>query len=392
MISEYFRFAIKSMRKRKTSATIAIVGLGLTISTVAFFFSIFHRIIVSEGVMEKGDRIIFNAYSGQYIKGTDNSNGYRMNYGFIKAGIETVDGLEATTISTGAINSHWRNNTRVEADLGYVDSGFDKVFKLDMLYGSFFTDEDYKNESKVIVLSEEKAIELFGRSDVINETVDVFAENFTVIGVYATIPEFYSTPMTNCGFDEMVPLSLDPFKDRAIETDETSYRYVSAILVKDGYSIEAIKQQIRENAASYKIYEDRILYAVPFRLRDMVLGSLELWDGQVLNQPIKIIVAALGVLSAILIIICTINISNLQSSVVLNRSLELGVRMSFGAYLKSIFGQLFVEIILMAVFSSITAMILLSIELRFLKLVGFLRNTDFSLTMYNSGLIIAMAL
>ena len=391
MLREYIRFAIKSMQKRKTSTMIAIMGLALTISTIAFFFTIFHRLTVNEGIMENGDRIVFNSFSQQYIKSTNSSNGRRSNYGFIKAGIESIEGLEATTITYSAINSHWKNNVRVEADLGYVDAGFDDVFNLEFIHGSFFSVEDSENEAKVIVISEEKAIELFGRSDVLNETIDVFAEDYKIIGVYETIPDIYATPMTGSGFDEMIPLSLDPFKNRAIETDVTSYRYISAILVKESYSVDAVKQRIRENAASYKVYNDRILHAMPFILSDFVLGELEMWDGQVLNQPIRIVITALFVLSTILLIICTINISNLQSSVVLNRSLELGVRMSFGAYLKSIFSQFLVEIILLASFSGITAMLLLVIELRFLSLVSFLSTTDFSLNLANISLILILS-
>ena len=378
MIREFLNFAIKTMKARKLNTFITIIGLVITSSTIAFFFSIFHKFTNSEGFMINGDRIVMNTYAVRHKNNTDHGSG--MNYKFIKDFIEPMPEVEAHTIAGGNLNSHWKNEERIPANLGFVDAGFDDVFQLDMLSGSFFTDEQTKNEAKVIVLSRKTAMELFGRLDIVGETTDVFGDLFNVIGVYENIPEIYSTAFMGFAYEELVPVTLDPFKDRGLDESSNSYRYISAVLLFNKSDVGNVKQKMTEHAKSYTAYDDRNLHIHPFTLKDMFFTDIYGFRDNVVNFQQRGIFYAILLLSSILIVITIINLSNLKLTMLFNRIIEVGVRQSFGAYNRHLLNQFTVEVLINSSVAAILSLVFLYSYLSLFAYFKLFAFTSYSLT------------
>lgn len=377
------------MNRRKMNTIIAIAGLAVTTSTIAFFFSIFHKFMSSEGFMKNADRVVMNTYAVRYDDDGDHGSG--MNYKFTKDYIESIDGVIAHTISGQNLNSHWVDEARIAATLGYVDEGFDDVFNMKMIRGAFLTKEHVENEEKVIVLSELKAMEIFGTIEVIGKTTDVYSELFTIIGVYENIPEIYSTAFIRFAYDEMIPITLDPFKDRAIDESRGTYRYSSAVLLKSPDLVSAAKEKMHENAKQYIAYDERKLHIHPLTLKDMFMTNIYGFEGEIVNFQLRNVLNAILILAAILIIITALNLSNLQISTVYNRIVELGVRQSFGAYNKHIFGQFSIEIFINASIAAGLSVILLLIDLYLFSSFKLFANTNFDLTFANVSIAIVLS-
>ncbi|MCB0278063.1 MAG: ABC transporter permease [Calditrichaeota bacterium] len=378
MIREFFNFALKTMKARKLNTFITIIGLVITASTITFFFSLFQKFTRSEGFMINGDRVIMNTYAVRFKDQTNHGSG--LCYKYIKDYIETMPEVEAHTITGSNLNSHWKNGVRIAANTGFVDAGFDDVFHLDMLSGSFFSDEQDKNEEKVIVLSRKTAMELFGRIDVVGESTDVFGDFFTIIGVYEDIPEIYSTAFMSFSFDELVPIGHDPHKNRAVDESSNSYRYNSAIKLFSDAHVNAVKQKVREAAKTYVAYDDRTLFLHPFTLKDMFFSDIIGHRGQVTNFQLRGIFFAIISLSAILVVITIINLSNLKLTMLYNRIVEVGVRQSFGAYNRHLLNQFTIEVMINTTIAAILSVSLLAGFLSAFSYFRLFAHTNYNLT------------
>ena len=388
MFREFLNFAIKTMKARKLNTFITIIGLVITSSTIAFFFSIFHKFTNSEGFMVNANRVIMNTYAVRFKEGTNHGSG--LNYKYIKDFIETLPEVETHTITGSNLNSHWKNEERVPASLGFVDAGFFQVFHLDLLKGSFFNSDQNINEAKVILLSRKTAMELFGSIDVVGKSTDVFGDMFTVIGVFENIPEIYSTAFMSFSFDELIPITHDPFKDRSIDESSNSYRYSSAIKLTRSGDVALAKQKINEMAKNYTAYDDRTLFLHPFTLSDMFFTDIIGHRGQVTNFQLRGIFYAIISLSTILIIITIINLSNLKLTMIYNRIIEVGVRQSFGAYNRHLLNQFSIEVLINTTIAAFLSISLLAGFLAGFSYFKLFAHTNYALTIESALICISL--
>lgn len=236
-----------------------------------------------------------------------------------------------------------------------VDTTFFQVFDFPLLIGNprtVFADEHN------VVLSKQKAEEIFGHTDVLGKILtktyaNPFKENqdtveqFKVSGVLAEIPS-----QSHLQFDMLFHIKRLPFWavwDPNMVNNWHAQAAITYVTVRsDKVDVAALEKAIPKRLKSRMQESDKVGHQLQ-ALKDIHLRSGKLQDGEATNharfdQAYLLIFGAVGLF--ILFIAC-INYSNLSTVIAGRRGREIAVRKTIGASRQSIIVQFLNESLLM---------------------------------------------
>jgi putative ABC transport system permease protein len=208
-----------------------------------------------------------------------------------------------------------------------------------MAAGSWFTDADERDHSRVMVVGPTVVSELFAGQDPVGDTVQVNGTNFEVIGVTNSKGSNGTSNEDDIG---VAPLS-------AVQDTLTGYGSISQILVQ-------AKSRDQLNAAQTEVTD------ILNQLDPPTAGSDETSNFQVINQSSilqvstsssKVFTTLLGEVAAISLLVGGIGVMNIMLVSVTERTREIGIRKAVGARRGDILVQFLVEAVLVSVFGGL---------------------------------------
>ncbi|NLJ88190.1 MAG: FtsX-like permease family protein [Epulopiscium sp.] len=214
----------------------------------------------------------------------------------------------------------------------------------DMLYGRFIIESDCKAKSKVAVIDEVLAEKVFGRKDVIGEsiTVNIWRGNFkfTVIGV---------TKNANAALESMMGDQMPSSIIVPIQTvnDMFFIDYLDYIFVTVKNSDTMQQTAIELN----KMLE------IKHRNEDVYYISSFAEELEMVNQVLGIITAFISFVAGISLFVGGIGVMNIMLVTVTERTREIGIRKSLGARNKDIKKQFLIEAVILTVIGGIMGII-----------------------------------
>jgi putative ABC transport system permease protein len=200
--------------------------------------------------------------------------------------------------------------------------------------GRFLNERDLESKRRVVFLGEELARDLFGREDVVGQSVLINQSSFLVVGVEQKkiMMGMYSGPDKN---QATVPATT--FK--AMFTDEKLGNLVYKPL-SVGLADEAKAGLYRVMAAKYRFDPDDT-------------RALGIWDTRE-NQRITDNIALgiqmfLGIIGALTLFVGGMGVANIMYAVVKERTREIGVKMALGAKVRQVMAPFVLEALVMTV-------------------------------------------
>jgi len=223
-------------------------------------------------------------------------------------------------------NKNW--NTRVEG----VGADYAALRAASPVVGRFFTEEEVKMRSRVIVLGATVVRELFKDSDPIGETIKLNLVNFKVIGI---LPVKGANTFHDQDDTAVIPVTTAMFRVFGKE-------YVDSIYVeaKNADSLDMAQEEV----SSLIIKQHRLNKdgEDSFQIRNMA----DIKD--TLETTTKTMSLLLGSIAAISLLVGGIGIMNIMLVSVSERTREIGLRKAIGANNKDILVQFLIEAILMS--------------------------------------------
>jgi len=235
-----------------------------------------------------------------------------------------------------------------------ADSNFFAVFGgFELLRGSRATALD---DTDALVLTETTAREIFGRTDVLGETVRMDDAVRRVTGVMADIPE-----TSHLQFDA-VSVSQGAYAD--FEDNWTGYVYFTYAKLKEGSSQADINDglaAIVENRAMSDVIDrfgepsDNFVY----RIFADAMPSIHLYsDLRVLGPSGSIAtVTTFSLIGLFILLIACINFMNLATARATERATEVGMRKALGAGRNQLAGQFLGEALLLTTIATVAAFV-----------------------------------
>jgi putative ABC transport system permease protein len=221
--------------------------------------------------------------------------------------------------------------------------GVDPVFgEIRHLYprpgGRFLDERDLADKRRVIFLGEELASDLFGREDVVGQTVLVNQSPFLVVGVMQakTMMGMYSGPDEN-----QATIPATTFK--AMFTDARPQNLV--------YKPATAELGDQAKARIYQVLGRR------YRFDPTDRRALSVWDTREDQRIVDNIAIGiqifLGLIGALTLFVGGMGVANIMYAVVKERTREIGIKMALGAKARQIMAPFVLEALFMTVIGGV---------------------------------------
>ena len=255
----------------------------------------------------------------------------------------------------------------VVAKYGYSDAtvslygttpAYYNIQGLTLKYGRFLKTADVNNASYVAVLGYSTADELFGKADVVGETLTIDGRSFLIVGVLEEDDSLFASML---GGDSIYA----PFTVESRMADEP---YISSVSMSPDGDTDVTESEVnRFMLARFHQDEDA------FRLVNMSSIS------DAMSTVTGTLSLLLGGIAAISLLVGGIGIMNIMLVSVTERTKEIGIRKAIGAGKKSIMMQFLIEALMVSLMGCLLG---LALSWGILQLVSVIAKTiSFSMSL-----------
>ena len=356
MIKNYFKVSARNLSRHKGYTAINIIGLavGLAISFVTILF-VFDELSY-DNFHKDGSRIyrITKRYfDGGKIVETVPFRSYLLDImGEDISAIESITNLKPFN-SKQVVT--YAEKTFTENELAFADSNFFDFFSFDLLVGN---PRSVLKEPYVVVISESRAIELFGDKSPLGEVIKIESA-YDRVGFDAKVTGIFKDMPQNSHFHYDLLVSM---KTGEVENDK---RGIYGFPLKYGYlklfpthSIDEVSLLIPdiEEQHAPEFYADYDMHLSPQPMLDIHLRS-NMEKELETNGDIRHIYVFSAVALVTLLIAC-FNYINLATARAVEKAKEVGVRKAIGAHRSQLIAQFLTESVLTSFFALVVACVL----------------------------------
>jgi putative ABC transport system permease protein len=361
MIRNYFKIALRNLRRHKLHASINLLGLVLGISSCLFILLYVHDELSYDRFHVKGDRIfrmstrIVSEGSDQHVAWGNGFFGPLLEKDFPE--VEQVIRLKLNTgkITVGLSDSSTNAPTRLfSLDKVYyvADPAFFRVFTYPLLAGNPAT---ALAEPHSVVITEQLAQQYFSSGwnrgkGIIGKPLDFNGDVYQVTGVMRKVPTQTDLPFNALlSIDEQRRQNLDWCITYVLFRDAESGKGFGPKLKKIE---EKLQPEFAKNGATIHFYLEN--------LRDVHFSTPKLFDTPKSNRAY---LSIFSVVAAFILLIACINYVNLSIAQSAVRSVEVGIRKVVGAARVQLLLQFIGESVLLTLGAVLLSLLLVELSL-----------------------------
>ena len=337
MIFQALRIALRSLKVNKLRTALTMLGIMIGVGAVIAMVSVGTgaQARVAEQIQSLGSNLII------VLPGSRNTAGLRLGQG----SQVTITEDDATAIArevpiVQAVAPALRGNTQVVygnlnwwTTINGVTADFFETRDWPLESGRPILREDVDGATKVAMVGQTAALNLFGDSDPLGEIIRIKKVPFTVVGVLTRKGQ------TTWGQDQddVVVIPLSTAKKKVLGASQANSRSVHSISIKvlSGEDMTDAESQIRT------LLRDRHRLQ-PYQEDDFWIRNLsEVLQTQ--EETSAVLTYLLGAIASVSLLVGGIGIMNIMLVSVTERTREIGLRMAVGARARDILTQFLVE-------------------------------------------------
>lgn len=323
---EYIKMAVSNIRMNRGRSFLTMLGIIIGVSSVILIMSIGNG---AEAEMEEE----LTSVAGGQIYISVNSNLESDTPVITEEDRDALREMEHVKGATSLANQ-WSNVSTEKGtfdaiiDYGNPDSEYST--SPEMLYGQWFTWDDYNAHRAVAVVSEMDAVRMFGTSNVVGLTFEMDdgsgIQDVRIVGVKKAIEGTFVSSGYGSYLDISMPMTADWYW---AEYNDFESVYIFA---ETGYAKEVTERAISLLESRHEIFGEDAFISEDF---DSQMASVM----QVLDMITIFIVLVAG----ISLLVGGIGVMNIMLVSVTERTREIGIRKALGARTKSILIQFLAE-------------------------------------------------
>ncbi|HTX30637.1 MAG TPA: ABC transporter permease [Solirubrobacteraceae bacterium] len=246
-------------------------------------------------------------------------------------------------VSAGSVTLTYGTTTYSPSSFEGTTPTYQQARDYTMAEGSWFTNADVTNHSRVLVVGPTVVSELFNGQDPVGDTVEVNGTNFQIIGVTNSKGSNGTSNLDDVG---IAPLT-------AVQDTLTGYGSINQVIV------QATSQKTL-GAAQTEVTD--ILNQLDPPTANSLTGSNFLVENQssliqTSTASSKVFTTLLGEVAAISLLVAGIGVMNIMLVSVTERTREIGIRKAVGARRSDILTQFLVEAVLVSLFGGVLGVI-----------------------------------
>ncbi|HYY94393.1 MAG TPA: ABC transporter permease [Pyrinomonadaceae bacterium] len=343
------RIAFRALARNKTRAALTMLGIIIGVSAVIIMVSIGQgaQASVQAQIESMGTNLLFVSAGAQNVGGVRSGTG---DSGTNTLTVEDLDAIRREVPSVSmvsplinaraqlvAANQNW--STSVQG----VSEQFPEIRKWAVGSGDFFTDADVRTASRVIVVGQTVADNLFPGQDAVGQTVRVANMPFRIVGVMARRGQ---DPQGR-DQDDTAFAPYTSVQKKILGTMRVQVAYASAVSAEATYTAQAqITDLLRQR--------HKLAPGAPddFTVRNMSDVA------EAANQTNSIMTILLGSIAGVSLLVGGIGIMNIMLVSVTERTREIGIRMAIGARSSAVRSQFLIESVVLSLTGGLAGILL----------------------------------
>ena len=229
---------------------------------------------------------------------------------------------------SGSMNAVARNGySDVDVSLYGITPAYYDIQGLKLKYGRFLKQTDLTNASYVIVLSYSTADKLFGKPEVVGETLSINGRSFQIVGVLDKDDSLLASMIG--GYSIYAPFT--------VESRIADAPYVTSLAVSPSGNTDDTESQMKSFLLA-RFHQDEDAFRI------MNMSSIS----DAMSTVTGTLSLLLGGIAAISLLVGGIGIMNIMLVSVTERTKEIGIRKAIGAGKKSIMLQFLIEALMVS--------------------------------------------
>jgi len=341
MPRNYLLTAYKVFMRRKLFTAINLMCIVLTLVVLMVLTAMLENAFFPTGVEGKSDR--FLQVSSVHARSADGRNITTgpLGYKLIDTYLKPMPSVERVAVASRprkvAIYQEGRITT---LEMRLVDANYWKVLDFTLLEGRLPNEDDDAQGRQVAVINASSAKRLFGPGSVAGRTISASGQALKVIGVVQDEMHL------NAYADLWAPIASSP---------TTSYKhemfgsFTALLLARSSNDLDMVRQNVKEVAKTVQFDDARANTRTLFWADDKldVFARATMWSMEQEDSGARKLLLILGTLMFLFMLLPALNLVNLNTGRIVERSSEIGVRKAFGATSAQLVGQLVVENLLL---------------------------------------------
>ena len=323
---EYIKMAVSNIRMNRGRSFLTMLGIIIGVSSVILIMSI------GNGAKAEMEEELTSVAGGQiYISVNSNLDGETPS--ITEEDRDALREMEHVKGATSVMNQ-WssvateRGTFDAIIDYGNPDSEYST--SPEMLYGQWFTWDDYNAHRAVAVIAEMDAIRMFGTSNVVGLTFELDdgsgIQDVRIVGVKKAIEGTFVSSGYGSYLDISMPMTADWYWAEYNDFDSVY------IFAETGYAKEVTERAISLLESRHEIFGEDAFMSEDF---DSQMASI--------MQVLDMITIFIMLVAGISLLVGGIGVMNIMLVSVTERTREIGIRKALGARTKSILVQFLAE-------------------------------------------------
>ena len=245
--------------------------------------------------------------------------------------------LEAIVPSVSERGKAKAKNEKIDVFLTGGDENYIKIAKVDMIDGRYLMDTDVKGKRAVAIVDKEMALDVFGRTNVLGDSINVELGESNVSLVIVGIYEKPKSTLQNMGGKSPANIFV-PFTTLEKITNMGDYVWSIDMSIKKGADTASITEKMIRLIERRHGNEGENKYHI-----QTAEGELES-----INKITGIITLVIGAIAAISLLVGGIGVMNIMFVSVTERTREIGIRKAIGAKKRDILLQFLIESVIVS--------------------------------------------
>ena len=374
MLKNYTKMALKVLLRRKLFTCISLFTISFTLMVLMVAASLFDHVFGSFPPETRSDRtLLLSSMRGEH----DESPGYRLqgpSYAFLERYVSPLANAEKVSIyrSTATVTT-FREGEKVESQLKCTDGAFWEILEFDFLEGRPYSEEEVAEGRRVAVINEATRRVFFGEEEAVGQYIELKDRPFRVVGVVPDVPFFRMVPFA----DIWAPHSA--FGTGAYRRYDSLFGPFQALILAPGpAAIPLVHEEFADVLTRIEYPnpgQTNRLVAAPTTLLDMVASIVFSLGALTGRGPMVLI----GVLALLFMLLPVISLVNINTTRILERASEIGVRKAFGGSSLTLVGQFLAENVILTLLGGALGLVLTWLVLQMLGAAAIVQYAEFQL-------------
>jgi putative ABC transport system permease protein len=388
MLKNYIKTAFKVFLRRKFFTFVSLFGICFTLTVLMVATTLFDHAVGPYPPEVNADRTL--KVSMVLLAKKNEGPGWQMSssslgYGFVDRYVRKLETPEKMAVLSRLSPSiAYQGDDKVEMQFMRVNNAYWEVLQFEFIEGRPFSAEEDVAGAQVAVINEATRQKLFGGKEAVGRTLETAQQSYRVVGVVKNAPEF----CTNAFAEVWVPVRSSPVESHGRAGFFGPFQVL--LLAHTPVDMPRIQAEYAAMLAEVDLSEvppyDRICSSAETAFETYAgLSECNYFGGYFeagkTNLEVEkrnlILKVAGGVL--LFLLLPVLNLVNLNTSRILERASEIGVRKAFGAPSRTLVGQFLVENLLLTLIGGILSLMTAGLLLEVFETWGWSEYAEFHL-------------